>query len=308
MSIMSVQCNEKKNENANTYHVSWKWIPHVKGKPPIYVKTMGLIHCNWCQWKPFWKRSQLHHPSISSFLRRTKDNSINKKVNQTCCSLQWTFTWKNKAPVNSELQVSRSVATASKELWRVTWKRNWTWESRVSFNWFFFSCLTDQLMAHWKAITQKEFYIFTNWHLNKKIPDHKGVIVFCSHPPIHHQLQWRDRWSTFNAMKPEQNGRHFADDIFKGIFVRERFCILIHNSLKFVPKGPIDKKSTLVEVMTWRLFGTKPLPQPMLTKMSDAHKLIFFKSNMSFTLHTTPWALAYRKSLTFKRICKFNMS
>ena len=41
---------------------------------------------------------------------------------------------------------------------------------------------------------------------------------------------------------PGQNGRHFADDIFKFIFMNEKFCLffLIRNSLKFVPKGPID--------------------------------------------------------------------
>ena len=44
----------------------------------------------------------------------------------------------------------------------------------------------------------------------------------------------------------KQNGRHFADDIFTGIFVNEKFCILIKVSLKLVPKGPIDNMSALV--------------------------------------------------------------
>ena len=33
-----------------------------------------------------------------------------------------------------------------------------------------------------------------------------------------------------------QNGRHFADDIFRRIFVNDKFSILIKISLKFVPK------------------------------------------------------------------------
>ena len=37
-----------------------------------------------------------------------------------------------------------------------------------------------------------------------------------------------------------------ADDIFKCIFLNEKFCILIAISLKFVPKGPIDNTSALV--------------------------------------------------------------
>ena len=40
-----------------------------------------------------------------------------------------------------------------------------------------------------------------------------------------------------NSAPPGQNGCHFADDIFRCIFMNERFCILIKISLKFVPKG-----------------------------------------------------------------------
>ena len=62
-----------------------------------------------------------------------------------------------------------------------------------------------------------------------------------------------------------QNGCHFADDIFKCIFVNEKFCISNWISLKFVPNGLIDSKSVLVQVMAWRRTGVKPLPEPMLT-------------------------------------------
>ena len=46
--------------------------------------------------------------------------------------------------------------------------------------------------------------------------------------------------------------------------MNEKFCILIRISLKFVPKGPIDNKSALVQVMTCHLFDAKPLPEPMI--------------------------------------------
>ena len=36
-----------------------------------------------------------------------------------------------------------------------------------------------------------------------------------------------------------------ADDIFRCIFMNEVFCILVNISLKFVPKGPIDKKPSI---------------------------------------------------------------
>ena len=71
---------------------------------------------------------------------------------------------------------------------------------------------------------------------------------------------------------PAQNGRHFADDIFKSIFMNEKFCIFIGISLKFVPKGPIVNKSALVQVMAWRRTGDKPLPEPMMTQFIVAYR------------------------------------
>ena len=50
----------------------------------------------------------------------------------------------------------------------------------------------------------------------------------------------------FNSSPPGQNGRHFADDIFRCIFVNEKFCISNKISLKFVPKGPFDSNLALV--------------------------------------------------------------
>ena len=38
----------------------------------------------------------------------------------------------------------------------------------------------------------------------------------------------------------------FTDDIFRCIFMNEKFFISITNSLKFVPDGPIDNKPRLV--------------------------------------------------------------
>ena len=63
---------------------------------------------------------------------------------------------------------------------------------------------------------------------------------------------------------------NFADDIFKYIFLDKNFWILIQISLKFAPKGPIDKKWALVQVMAWRRIGDKPLSEPMLTRFTDA--------------------------------------
>ena len=62
-----------------------------------------------------------------------------------------------------------------------------------------------------------------------------------------------------------------ADGIFKHIFLNENFRISIKISLKFVPKGSIDNKSALVQVMVWRQTGDKPLPEPMMIQFTDAY-------------------------------------
>ena len=77
------------------------------------------------------------------------------------------------------------------------------------------------------------------------------------------------RCSNLNAVNsslPWHNGRHFADDIFRCIFINEKFNIFIRISPKFVPKGSIADKLPLVQVMAWRRAGGKPLPEPMLAK------------------------------------------
>ena len=71
----------------------------------------------------------------------------------------------------------------------------------------------------------------------------------------------------FNTLRPRQNGRHFADDIFKCIFLNENVRILIKISLKVVPKGPINNIPSLVQIMAWRRPGDKPLAEPMMVSL-----------------------------------------
>ena len=62
------------------------------------------------------------------------------------------------------------------------------------------------------------------------------------------------------SFPPGQNGRHFADNSFKHIFMNQKFFILIRISLKFISKSPIDNKAALVQVMARDGTGDKPLP------------------------------------------------
>ena len=63
------------------------------------------------------------------------------------------------------------------------------------------------------------------------------------------KLTW-DVVSQFNILKPRENGRHFADDSFKRIFLNDNVRISIKISLKFVPEGTINNIPALVEIIS----------------------------------------------------------
>ena len=72
---------------------------------------------------------------------------------------------------------------------------------------------------------------------------------------IQHENDYRIHWG------------HFADDIFKCIFLNKNVWISINISLKFVPMGPIDHIPALVQIMAWRRPGDKPLSEPMMISL-----------------------------------------
>ena len=74
-------------------------------------------------------------------------------------------------------------------------------------------------------------------------------------------------YDAINTLRQRQNGRHFTDDIFKCIFLNENVLIPIKISLKFVPKGQINKIPVLVQIMAWRRPGDKPLSEPMMVSL-----------------------------------------
>ena len=85
-------------------------------------------------------------------------------------------------------------------------------------------------------------------------------IIMCL---LSHNLTHADSLSV-NTLRPRQNGRHFADNTFKPIYLNENIQISIKISLKFVPKVPINNISVLVQIMAWRRPGDKPLSEPVM--------------------------------------------
>ena len=90
------------------------------------------------------------------------------------------------------------------------------------------------------------------------------------------------------TLRPRQDGCQFPDDIFKCIFINENIWILIEISLKFVPKGPINKIPAFVQIMAWRHSGDKPLSEPMM-----------FSLQMHICVTRPQWVKAWTKLLTF---------
>ena len=70
-------------------------------------------------------------------------------------------------------------------------------------------------------------------------------------------------------LRPKQNGRHFADDIFIYIIFswNEIVWIPIRISLKFVPMCPINNIPALVQIMAWRRPGDRPLSEAMMIRL-----------------------------------------
>ena len=75
------------------------------------------------------------------------------------------------------------------------------------------------------------------------------------------------RCCRFNTLGPRQNGHHFADDIFKCIFLNGNVWIPIKISYKFVPKGPINIIPVLVQIMAWCRSGHKPLSEAIMVNL-----------------------------------------
>ena len=80
-------------------------------------------------------------------------------------------------------------------------------------------------------------------------------ICFVSHWVLDSLTHWR---------QDKKGRRHFADDMFKCIFLNENVWILINIALKFVPKDQINNIPALVQIKAWRQPGDKPLSEPMM--------------------------------------------
>ena len=84
---------------------------------------------------------------------------------------------------------------------------------------------------------------------------------------IRHQLLNSD-WKVILTHWGRDKMDAISQTTFSSAFLfNENVWITIKNSLKIVPKGPINNIPALVQIMAWRRPGDKPLSEPMLVSV-----------------------------------------
>ena len=68
-------------------------------------------------------------------------------------------------------------------------------------------------------------------------------------------------------LRPIQNFRHFADDIFKSIFLNQNWYISLKISLTSVHMFWINSIPAFFQIMAWRRPDDKPLSEPMVVSL-----------------------------------------
>ena len=95
-------------------------------------------------------------------------------------------------------------------------------------------------------------------------------------------------------MRPIQNGRHFADDIFKCISLNENLWISNKISLKCAPLCLIDNMAELVQIMDWRQLSETMLVCSTDAYMRHSHICISIWNHRRIVVSyssNTPWGL-----------------
>ena len=92
-----------------------------------------------------------------------------------------------------------------------------------------------------------------------------------------------------NTLGLRQNGHHFADSVFKYIFLNKNVWVLLNISLKFVCKVPTNNIPALVWMMAWRRSGYKPLSEPMMVGFRCIYASPGLNGLKHFLMMLIPW-------------------
>ena len=159
--------------------------------------------------------------------------------------------------------------------------------------------LSDSILTMISDVTMSKYFLETGWTYIVNIPlagDSQARIDFGQ--PWFRQWLYQCWFVIINTLRPRHNGRHFADDIFKCIFLNENIWISLKISLKFVPEVRINNIPALVQIMAWRRSGDKPLSGTMMVSLLT-HICVTRPQWIKVQWNTSHiWKLLLKKSVT----------
>ena len=147
-----------------------------------------------------------------------------------------------------------SAITLPVRLFCLSWHKSMSMSMSIKANWLHVKPLT----TIWQSfMLDHRLYpilisLFSGSGDIPNYPKGSGIYVYCIH-----------LWAILNQSWNNAN-QYLSCNYWN---LRISICI----SPKFVPKGPVHNKSTLVQVMAWRRTGDKPIPEPMLIQFTVAH-------------------------------------
>ena len=115
-----------------------------------------------------------------------------------------------------------------------------------------------------------------------------------------------------NTLRARQNGRRFADDIFKYTFLNENIWISINTSPNVVPHGQINNVPSLVQITAWCRPGDKPLSELMMVSLLTHVCVTLSQMSNVTSLSDLSWKFHEYLSLRFTVIwltayCRWNL-
>ena len=118
-------------------------------------------------------------------------------------------------------------------------------------------------------IEYSKMYLFSFWKHNSSLNKtaiiahyHEVHFLVCKHINVY-RISTEYYPLVSKTLMLRQNGCHFANNIFKLIFLYQNFGVLIQISFRYVPRGSINDKPGLAQIMAWCQRGNKPLSKPL---------------------------------------------
>ena len=207
-----------------------------------FVASSRIRH-GWIFTSPSFMWNAIFHPchdSCSSFMMTSSYGNIFRVTGPLCGE----FTGRRWIP-----RTKASVAEFWCFLWSAPWINGWV-NNREAGD-------LRRHRAQYDVIVMLRYNQYTPFHCST------SYSMIWWEKPIQHLC--------VNTLRPRQNGRHFADDTFKSILVNGNIRISIKISLKLFPRGPINNIPAIVQILSLRWSGDKPLSKPMMVLFTDAY-------------------------------------